>query len=419
MIGWIAAALLQTGFEEKRLGAFDLPRNSELTFSSDGRRYAYVLRDTDGKSRAVVDGNPVDPRGSISRLHFSPDSRRYAFVEGGLGSPQRVILDGRPLDPAGTIEAIAFSPDGKVFAFAVSAADGAWVVVEGKKTGPYPGFGQGFATGTPLVFNPGGTSLAFLVTDGEAVWVVRDGKAEVRYDSIRGLSFSEQGDVLAYRASKGLLDADWNFAVVDGRASERFEALSRISLSRDGKTAAYGAVDLGGKACIVVGGKKTPTPHLVGPVLHPDGKTTAYPIQEASGRVVMLAGTEKSEAFRTVGPAFFSPSGTMGFVAGTADGNQLVVFGGRRGPSFRRIDLDGGWGEVQITSPLRFSPDGKRLAYRASRNAFDWDTVVVGDKVIEGYLHVSVPVFSPDGLKIAFGGVKGKEIWWKVEALAP
>lgn len=39
---------------------------------------------------------------------------------------------------------------------------------------------------------------------------------------------------------------------------------------------------------------------------------------------------------------------------------------------------------------------------------------MIGDKKGEGFDHVSNLVFSPDGSKLAFGAVKGRELWWKV-----
>jgi hypothetical protein len=40
--------------------------------------------------------------------------------------------------------------------------------------------------------------------------------------------------------------------------------------------------------------------------------------------------------------------------------------------------------------------------------------IVVGDKVGPPFDSVTQPVFSPDGSKVAFGAMQGKELWWKV-----
>ena len=114
------------------------------------------------------------------------------------------------------------------------------------------------------------------------------------------------------------------------------------------------------------------------------------------------------------GPPFFTASGIRGYVA-EINYEKRVVLGGTKGPAIRRIDL---WMDLSDTSlglakRPAFSPDGKKIAYRAT-NKSDWDVIVAGDTIIDQFDLVGPPVFSPDGKKVAFGARRGDELWWKV-----
>jgi Tol biopolymer transport system component len=81
-----------------------------------------------------------------------------------------------------------------------------------------------------------------------------------------------------------------------------------------------------------------------------------------------------------------------------------------------------------INDSLTFSPNGKSLAYVvnfAQREDAGGRMVVVNGRKSEEFDWILTPlIFSPDGSKLAFGALKGRDILWKVistagEATAP
>ena len=65
---------------------------------------------------------------------------------------------------------------------------------------------------------------------------------------------------------------------------------------------------------------------------------------------------------------------------------------------------------------IAWSSDGARVAF-AARTAEGW-RIVCGEQRSDPFDEVGPPRFTADGAKVAFGARKGRELWWKVLALA-
>jgi Tol biopolymer transport system component len=78
------------------------------------------------------------------------------------------------------------------------------------------------------------------------------------------------------------------------------------------------------------------------------------------------------------------------------------------------VAVDDGKGEIfdAVGVPV-WSPDSARVAYAAQKDG-KW-FMVAGYRRLEAFDEVlTPPVWSPDGKKVAFGARKGQDLYWKV-----
>lgn len=146
--------------------------DNSITFSPDGQRLAYAIR-RGGKSLVVVDGKPVETLsdGIASRsITFSPDGRRVAYVAeiASAGRVSRgVVVDG--VVHGSTFDRIRgvprFSPDGRHVAYVGERVEAGvvsqFVVVDGT-----PGKAYRCVRGEP-VFSPDGRHFAVMALAGD------------------------------------------------------------------------------------------------------------------------------------------------------------------------------------------------------------------------------------------------------------
>ena len=86
----------------------------------------------------------------------------------------------------------------------------------------------------------------------------------------------------------------------------------------------------------------------------------------------------------------------MAYVA-RRDKKFAVVYDGKIGPLFDSIGQD---------TPV-FSPDSKRMAYKAKKG--DTWRLVVDNKELTSYEAVTPPRFSPDSARMLYAGKKGEK----------
>jgi hypothetical protein len=180
-----------------------------------------------------------------------------------------------------------------------------------------------------------------------------------------------------YRA---LSNRKW-FVFVNGAKSEAYDDVERVDpfvFAPDGKTVTYRA-RIGNKWFTVLGATKGPPFDYVSmPVVQKDGRTLSH-----------LVGEGPDEDSLTY---YFAP-------------------GGRKGPRF------GAAGDLILPTDAVYSPDGKAFACPIMVMKDKKVYVQVGQQRGDPVDHIGRIVFSSDGKKVAYGALKGRELWWKVRSV--
>jgi WD40-like Beta Propeller Repeat len=172
---------------------------SGFRFSADGGHYAYeAFQGSGGRWVVVVDGKegPVFQELIKGALTFSPNGRRYAYAGYSLGSDPQLIVDGEVAAQAyfGTFQEfnadpkirraldfppLLFSPDGSRFAYITRQGGTSNLsLVIGNQTYP-AGFGYSFP-----VFSPNSTHFATAVLLNRQLTILVDGRKGPVYDKV-------------------------------------------------------------------------------------------------------------------------------------------------------------------------------------------------------------------------------------------
>lgn len=335
-------------------------------------------------------------------VFFAPDGKSVVYGVWQSGGKIAAFHGDKKLGEWWHINGVSFAPDGRL-AFLAQGDD----IVE-LHVGPDK---HEFPEGVAPVFSPDGKRVAFAAKKGEKWALHVDGKRGDEFDEVRDPAFTADGKTVCVVRN----DHRWAVAV-DGKPGDWFDLAGLISLhgptiafvaNSGAKTDASGVFQGGGKCFAVVDGKKGPEFDIVRrAAFSPDGKTIAYAANLGGsldylgagegGKWHVVVNGEKGPAFDAVG----EPAVTAAVAHFALDGNKLVACVGDR-----RVDIEGD------AYDLALSPDGKTLAYRLRKES-KW-VLRAGDATSEEFDAAWPPAFSPDGKKISFGALKGRELWWK------
>ncbi len=384
-----------------------------VMFHERGRGVAYIAK-IDGVLHVVHNGEAGRPLMGIDQIRFSPDGSRIAYsaqFDGRWG----MIIDGVKGADSDEVGDPVFSPDGKHIAYEVKSG-GKWSIAVDDMVHA----GCRSQSCSP-VFSADSKKIAYVERadeEGGMRLIVSDLEFEtqdIKPDS-GALMVTNPGKtrVAAVSTVNGRQRViEFGFArPEDVREGRVYDSISHLAFGGDGVSVAYVA-QREGKRYLVLNGKEEP---LTGgaprglPVVRPENKGVGI-IIDSNGESYLHEAFSSDEREQTkyddVRGLVYSGDGSAHAYTARKGENWFVVVNGKEGPVF---DI--------VVTPL-FSPDGRRLVYRARdegrRFVVAADTNGETIKEHPAYEQVFQPVFTPDGKAIAYGVKDGSKLIWKVE----
>jgi formylglycine-generating enzyme required for sulfatase activity/Tol biopolymer transport system component len=251
-----------------------------------------------------------------------------------------------------------------------------------------------------IVHSEDGLHIAWAeLTENGNLVVLVDGRAhQEELDNIGPISFSPDGQRVAYPAKKG---SKW-VVVVDGQAGPDYENISLGSsiFSPDSKHFVYGATK-GNKWFIVMDSKVMPESEYdaVGHfTFSPDSSRFVYASGKANEQHIVVDG-RIGEVYEQIDMPKFSPDSSRLAYMAEKNNKQFMVVDGRAEKMYERVG-----------NPL-FSPDSKHFAYLAEIKDEKLDRgqllVVLDGKEGKKYDGLNTPIFSKDSKHIAYSVIEG------------
>ena len=453
------------GFNLKETKLAAIPKDSEkwsvIAFSADGSQVLYQTKINEGEVLVTSSSNgetagPVYEK--ISWLQMSPDGRSFAFG-GDKDGNRHLVVDNKELRDLSDEEVApsAFSADGRYVACEVgSMKKKKWFIAlsDGEKviyrSQVFP------QTYRRPIFSPDGRILVYELGDDPHA---TGPKKNVFFLDVSSGKIVKEQNVAEYEIRKFSFNADSSRVIYDMQQDgNQFLVLHdfRLNLERravppadwsgefvltpDGKHIVY-SMSREGKQYLLTapwstpekGKKSRPYDRIKSPGFGPDRTTVAYFAVKRSKWLSVVGDREGSAKYDGVGdaPAVFGPDGrTIAYTArkgGVQDRDR--VFGGKwfmvlSHAGHPAVVKEGPAYDMVVTQV--FSPDGKRIAYRARKGPMEKAKrfIVIADvasgKVIKEAPvgdEIWPPVWSADSKTVGYGARNGRELWWRVERL--
>jgi Tol biopolymer transport system component len=437
---------VNVSFEDKLL--VSVPEDvsaSKFIVSRDGKTCVYV-GGKGGQFFVGVNKDKGPTYQSIADLTITPDGKPCYRAVTPAGSV--IVMKGTPGQVMPVMGRPVVSPDGNKVAFSCSRGVGgprdgtAWCVYAAGAKGP------DFGACSEPSWSADSTTHAYTVRIAKAGTATRamhtmaamavNHKPGPEYDGVMGPWMAPKGNGIAYKAQTKLTYQ----MVVDGKAHATYPEIGDPVWSPDGKSILYAARTEGRKAVLVVDGKPSEEVDLIRgtPVWSADGKHHAYAAVKGKEAFIVVDGKALEPWPYAENPAF-SPDGTVVAYAAKAAGAPKwgQVFGEKKGtpdyelvgtavisPDGKRVAYPAQWkykwimvvddGKNEMMDDIRpptWSPDSTKIAYAALKEG-KW-FMVVNYRRQEPFDEILTPAYwSPDGKKVAFGGRKGPDVYWRV-----
>jgi hypothetical protein len=398
-----------------------IPRNLQVTFSRDGKRFAYVARQgqewvvmADGKEMSRI---PVTT-GSEIRLEFTGHDGQHLLLARSIYGGYELWVDGQKWPglyssggggSAGTVDPVVSSDGERIAYIAQIARDKSTVVVDGKDAG---------FVGDNLAFTADGKHLFAVVHEGAITWLAVDGKPKIKTDGIAQLTMAPSGS--GFTAVLQRLQPPGQFLIVNGKKVEGSDcqSIDKVVLSPDGKHfAAICSVSPSVKF-VLADGKKGQEYFTIDQQLESlttglqfsaDSSKVGY-VGTSNGKKFIVINDDESDAFENVAGFMFSPDGKHVVMSGMQNTRSPQSPGGvtQSWPVFIDGKAERLWRGGNLDS-FTFSPDMTRHAYFAG--ASTWMGNGTGPVFLDGKatgLDGNF-TFNPDSKHIAIAGYRAAE----------
>ena len=218
-------------------GPHEAVMRGSLSFSADGRRFAYVVAEGD-RSRVMLDGSDEPWYDGIRMLRFGPDGH-LGYV-GRRGTDFVVALEGRLFGPFEAVADYTIGPFGRLGM--VVRKNGGWrALVDGTESEPFDNLGS-------IRFF--GTRQFAYAAERDGSWiVVRNEGRGLPYDHLRKLTAG--GESLFYEAGVG----NHVFVVSDSAVGPLLEQVGHLNVGPDGGHVWYLGRPVGGVVSVFQDGE--------------------------------------------------------------------------------------------------------------------------------------------------------------------
>lgn len=346
----------------------------ELTFSPDGKRYAYIAETRTG-TIVIVDGKASAGYEKAQQLVFSADSRRLAYAAKSARGWQ-LVLDGapQPLIHSEDIRMVQISQDGQHVAYVgVNTADDPvnfrsdhayLAVVDGKPSKPHPNI-------LDLKLSPDGKRHAFIAAvlppNGSVRFVaVVDGKESPPYDELQDITFSPDSGKVAILAQ----NRPNGFLLLNGQELSGAQVLRGGAVYKAGQRGGAFAYRLWGDdnyARVFWNGQQGPPladVNLDQSAFSPDGAQLVYIAQDQNRQKVVVRNNAEMVPFPFELGRFGSKTNMFEAIQLSPDGKHYALVGDKYGTRDRYVYLDNLQGpSCFFTSMPTFSDDGNHFAF--------------------------------------------------------
>ncbi|MGA3014696.1 MAG: WD40 repeat domain-containing protein, partial [Bacteroidales bacterium] len=386
----------------------DAPRLDSIqehTISQNGEHVAYFIKQNKNTwvYKLYIDGKEYGQfKNGAGRIALGNDGS-FAYVEQGNGDLLLITGDGIETHYK-SISNLKIAPDGNTLVYLASpkSDNKLYLYIGGKIVREY----NGYSYSEYLTLSSDGQSIAFIAkkskSDKQECVIVDDHYGEMFDHIFQTPRFLNGTHVVFYFATSNHVDytviGDRKFLGQYKFVSDNGKTLAKF-WNDDTYVAVYkddGTVEISIKGHINVNGLERSVVGMVKDIaLSPGGESFAYTVG-----YLRQDRTEQHPHIET----------------------YAVVNGETIGESFPAIDkptinLPFGNEDATVIRSLTFSPNGKSLAYVVKfedQKSIEWIVVVNGKKSepFDGIL--TRLFFDPDGSKVAFGALKGREILWKV-----
>lgn len=402
----------------------------DLQFSPDGTEVAYRWNTGDGRQGYAVNGRVeryFDEVGEF--LHYTKDGTHYAY-KAKKAFKELVMFDGTEGEMYDQVTDPALSVTGRALAYAAKKGEQAFVVFNDQEGA------KDFDLVGPPILSPDGKRIAYAAKQFGKWFYVLDGRQEKPFDEVGYAYFGDDARSFAYEARRGL---KW-VIVIDGEESPEYDA---VGLYPETPWRRVFSAKRDGKEFVVDGGKEGPAYDKVGwPVVSENGKKIAYEARRDGKRFIVWEGRE-GKPYDQVGRPILTRNG-KGLAYDAMEGRQLLMVrdegeikryvalpGARFSPDGTKLAYAGvnrdatskfvveenvKGKDYETTGLIAWSPNGGHLAYAAGEGGKEF--LVVDGKEGKAYDRILslVPRFSPDGKFVGANAMKGREVWWIVEA---
>jgi hypothetical protein len=364
-----------------------------ILFSSDLRRCAFVVS-KEGKQFAVVGGQAGEPFDEIRFLQVGMDGKSFGYV-GILGEKSFVVVDGKRLGPFATTPDLDLGSGGRFIVTEMSPGK-TKIIVDGK-----PALDGDFAI--IAKWSPDGSRYACFTENRDQTegFVFTEGLRSPHYRRIEWLTFSKQGRRLAY-IGRGL---EGDTVVVDETRRKVSGGAGQVEFSPDGKRVAYAVHREGWRVC-VDGLEGPPFEQVWDLTFSGDSRRFAYAARQEDRWCIVVDG-RKGEFYDKADYPVLSPDGKRHWFRAVSEKRKLGILVEPGKPSI-----------VTTSSPPQFSPDGARCLYSIREGEKTVLKLDGEDPGLRGAVQMFVPksnqlvevLTSDDGAKIRVGTREGEPV---------